>query len=232
MLRHGTPAAQQGLPARRPSARWTPARREPENAPVTGYEFDSAAARPTDAERDRAVEALRAGAVGGRLSHDTFVRRMELALGARDRSELDALTADLTEPGGRLERALLGGAARLSALSARVRHVWRAGRLPALVLPPITPEPLRIGRDLCNGLRLNDGSVSRVHAELWFEAGHWLLRDLGSMNGTYVEGRRITGPVRVRPGDTVSFGRTGFRLTAPAAPALPAGPAASRPTVN
>jgi pSer/pThr/pTyr-binding forkhead associated (FHA) protein len=71
-----------------------------------------------------------------------------------------------------------------------------------------------------------------VHAELWFEAGHWLLRDLGSMNGTYVEGRRITGPVRVRPGDTVSFGRTGFRLTAPAAPALPAGPAASRPTVN
>ena len=41
----------------------------------------------------------------------------------------------------------------------------------------------------------------------------WMLRDLGSMNGTCVNDLRITAIVRVRPGDRVSFGAVAFTLT-------------------
>ncbi|WP_240483339.1 DUF1707 SHOCT-like domain-containing protein, partial [Streptomyces pathocidini] len=52
-------------------------------------------ARLSDADRDRVIEVLREGTAQGRLSQDTFLRRMELAFAARGRDELDALTADL-----------------------------------------------------------------------------------------------------------------------------------------
>ncbi|NIK59954.1 DUF1707 SHOCT-like domain-containing protein [Kribbella shirazensis] len=56
--------------------------------------------RPSDAERDRALAVLRDGAGSGRLSHDTFVRRMNVVLRARTRGELDDILRDLprTEP--------------------------------------------------------------------------------------------------------------------------------------
>lgn len=77
------------------------------------------------------------------------------------------------------------------------------------------PAPLRIGRDPGNGLRLSHETVSRMHAELTAHAGRWVLRDLGSTNGTCVNGQRVTGTVSVREGDQVSFGRMTFRLSAP-----------------
>jgi pSer/pThr/pTyr-binding forkhead associated (FHA) protein len=42
----------------------------------------------------------------------------------------------------------------------------------------------------------------------------WVLRDLGSTNGTTVNGRRVIGAAVVREGDQVAFGRTAFRLSA------------------
>jgi pSer/pThr/pTyr-binding forkhead associated (FHA) protein len=89
-------------------------------------------------------------------------------------------------------------------------------RLPPLVLPGAESGalPLRIGRDVSSGLRLSDSSASRVHAELRRNGESWTLRDLGSMNGTFVNGRRVMGAVVVRPGDQVTFGRMSFRLAA------------------
>lgn len=55
-----------------------------------------------------------------------------------------------------------------------------------------------------------------MHAELTVHGGRWLLRDLGSTNGTCVNGQRVTGTVSVREGDQVSFGTMMFRLSAPA----------------
>ncbi|MET8679611.1 DUF1707 and FHA domain-containing protein [Streptomyces sp. NPDC004647] len=168
-------------------------------------------ARLSDADRDRVIEVLREGAAQGRLSQDTFLRRMELAFAARGRDELAALTADLPQE-SKVSRLVFGSVARISSFSVRLRRAWLTERLPKLMFPEPGPCPLRIGRDPGNGLRLNDDTVSRVHAELVREGGIWVLRDLGSTNGTCVNGRRVTGRAAVQPGDQVTFGRISFRL--------------------
>ncbi len=61
---------------------------------------------------------------------------------------------------------------------------------------------------------LRDLSVSRLHAELRRQGEEWLLVDIGSTNGTRLNGWRITGSVAVRPGDRVAFGSVGFCIVA------------------
>lgn len=175
-------------------------------------EFNTHPARLSDVERDKALRLLRDGVVAGRLSHDTFVRRMELVLVARRADELAVLTADLPRE-NRLARAVLGTVELVSGFGGRLRRAWQAERLPKLLLPlPGHSHPLTIGRDPANGLRLNHDTVSRVHAELSHQGGLWVLRDLSSTNGTTVNGRRVIGAAVVREGDQVTFGRAAFRL--------------------
>ncbi|MGW3623313.1 DUF1707 and FHA domain-containing protein [Streptomyces sp. NPDC000880] len=180
---------------------------------TSSYEFHTYPARLSDAERDRVLGVLREGAVQGKLSHDTFMRRMELALVARRPDELQALTADLGSE-SRWSRRLYAAVGRVSAFSVRLRRAWQAEKLPPLLLPEPGPYPLRIGRDPANGLRLSHDTVSRLHAELSMQGSLWILRDLGSTNGTTVNGQRVTGSVVVHDGDMVGFGRMSFRLTA------------------
>ncbi|MFI9819387.1 FHA domain-containing protein [Streptomyces sp. NPDC052013] len=181
---------------------------------TSSFEFNTYPARLSDAERDKALDVLRDGVAKGRLSHDTFVRRMELALAARRPDELAALTADLPTE-NRLVRLVLGTVEAVSGFSVRLRRAWQAERLPKLLLPhPATGYPLRIGRDPANGLRLTHETVSRVHAELRHQGGMWVLRDLGSTNGTTVNGRRVIGAAVVREGDQIGFGRITYRLAA------------------
>ncbi|MFD6431965.1 FHA domain-containing protein [Streptomyces venezuelae] len=180
---------------------------------TSSFEFSTYPARVTDAERDRALDALKEGAAVGRLSHDTFLRRMELVLAARRPDELAALTDDLRTE-GRWSRMVLGGVGAVSGFTMKLRRAWQAERLPKLLLPsPDSVFPLRIGRDPANGLRLSHDTVSRAHAELRRQGGVWVLRDLGSTNGTSVNGRRVTGAAIVQDGDSVSFGRMAFRLS-------------------
>jgi hypothetical protein len=179
---------------------------------TSSSEFSTYPARLSDAERDRALKVLRDGVAAGRLSHDTFVHRMELALTARRPDELAALTADLPTE-SRFSRLVLGTVEAASGFTVRLRSAWRAERLPKLLLPHAAGgHPLRIGRDPANGLRLTHETVSRVHAELRLQGGLWVLRDLGSTNGTTVNGRRVLGAAVVREGDQVGFGRMLFRL--------------------
>ncbi|MGQ4384858.1 FHA domain-containing protein [Streptomyces sp. SAS_270] len=181
---------------------------------TSSFEFHTYPARLSDAERDRALKVLRDGVALGRLSHDTFVRRMELALTARRSDELAALTADLPTE-NRWSKLVFGTVEAVSGFTVRLRRAWQAERLPKLLLPnPGSPYPLRIGRDPANGLRLSHETVSRVHAELSRYGGLWVLRDLGSTNGTTVNGRRVIGAAVVRDGDMVGFGRMSFRLAA------------------
>ncbi|MDG9717839.1 DUF1707 and FHA domain-containing protein [Streptomyces sp. DH24] len=181
---------------------------------TSSFEFNTFPARVSDVERDKALKVLRDGVAMGRLSHDTFIHRMELALAARRPDELARLTADLPS-GGRASRMVFGAVEAVSGFTVRLRRAWRAERLPKLLLPhPGTGHPLRIGRDPANGLRLNHETVSRVHAELSRQGGMWVLRDLGSTNGTTVNGRRVVGAAVVREGDQIAFGRMAFRLAA------------------
>jgi len=56
------------------------------------------------------------------------------------------------------------------------------------------------------------GVVSATHAELRARGGEWWVSDLGSRNGTYVNGRRIAAPVPLRVGDVIGLGESGPRL--------------------
>ncbi|KES08503.1 peptide-binding protein [Streptomyces toyocaensis] len=179
---------------------------------TSSFEFHTSPARLSDAERDKALSVLRDGVAMGRLSHDTFVRRMELALNARRSDELAALTADLPRE-NRFSRVVFGTVEAVSGFTVRLRRAWQAEKLPKLLLPhPAAGHPLRIGRDPASGLRISHETVSRVHAELRNQGGTWVLRDLGSTNGTTVNGRRVVGAAVVREGDQIGFGRITYRL--------------------
>lgn len=69
----------------------------------------------------------------------------------------------------------------------------------------------RVGRSAESDVALTDPSVSRNHALLDVRNGTLVVRDAGSTNGTYVNGRRIE-TAELQPGDTVGFGKTELRV--------------------
>lgn len=64
-----------------------------------------------------------------------------------------------------------------------------------------------IGRD-SRQLPLDDNTVSRRHAELVPGETGWILKDLGSSNGTYVNGQRVLNTFQLKPGDQIRVGRS------------------------
>lgn len=176
--------------------------------------MDGHPVRASDVERDHALEALRERVAEGRMSHDTFERRVDLVLRARNQTELADLVHDLP-PRNRLVGRLTGMVSALSAMSARMESAWRTPRLPRFSLPPASLGRIVIGRAPGCNFILADLTVSRFHAELYQEAGGWMISDLGSMNGTRLNGWRLTGPAKVRPGDELGFGNSSFIVAAP-----------------
>ncbi|MGB7157141.1 MAG: ATP-binding protein [Tepidisphaeraceae bacterium] len=67
--------------------------------------------------------------------------------------------------------------------------------------------PALVGRD-SRQLPLTDNTVSRRHAELIPGPDNWILRDLGSSNGTYINGTRVTNRYALKLGDQIRVGRT------------------------
>jgi FHA domain/Domain of unknown function (DUF1707) len=180
--------------------------------------------RASDAERDEAVAGLREGFAAGQLSQDTFVHRMEEALAARERGQLDELFADLPArrhpapppPGltavGRRLAAALSDLRDAAATSARRMSAPLRPPLPPLKFPAGSQLRFTIGRDPGCDLVIPDMSVSRRHAGLQRCVRGWLLTDFGSTNGTRLNGWRVREPVQVGPGDQVSFGAVTFEL--------------------
>ncbi|NIO00422.1 MAG: FHA domain-containing protein, partial [Anaerolineae bacterium] len=62
-----------------------------------------------------------------------------------------------------------------------------------------------IGRDVANDIVLNDAEVSRQHARLTQTPGGYVLEDLGSTNGTFVNGERLVAPRVLSAGDLVGL---------------------------
>jgi hypothetical protein len=156
------------------------------------------------------MEVLRRGSVQGRLSHDTFLQRIDIALRARGIEELADLLSDLPQP-VRRSGWLAGPVRWWSGLSARTQAAWRAPRLPSLVLPR-GDRVFVIGRSPRSDLAIGDMTVSWRHAELRRSGGEWVLADLGSTNGTRVNGWQAGPGFAVRPGDRVTFGTAAFRI--------------------
>jgi hypothetical protein len=93
----------------------------------------------------------------------------------------------------------------------------------------VADRAVRIGRKPGNDLVLADEKTSGVHAEIVPEGDRHVLRDLGSTNGTFLDGKRITELV-LTPGDVVTIGRlrVKFRRDDEAAGAVDAGELAVR----
>ena len=69
-----------------------------------------------------------------------------------------------------------------------------------------------IGRDAGNDIPLSDEAASARHAVLELREDEWWVVDLGSTNGTLVNGTRIERAERVRFGDELAIGRIAMRL--------------------
>jgi FHA domain/DUF1707 SHOCT-like domain len=206
--------------------------------------------RASDAERESAVSELRNEFAEGRLSHETFIYRMQSALDARNRGQLAGLFTDLPSRRPRLlariRAALRGedppardrwtdgdpgiaGTQRIGGsphgpgpqvLAWGERHQGHQGspaaQLPGagdpapLAFPPGSGVRFTIGRTRDCDLCLTDLSVSRMHALLVRREDGWVLSDLGSHNGTRLNGWLVREPVPVHAGDRVEFGSMAF----------------------
>ena len=212
--------------------------------------------RASDAERDDAVSELRNEFAEGRLSHETFMYRMQSALDARNHGQLAGLFTDLPprRPGpkrwlARIRAALRAedpaagdrwpdgdagirrtqrtagsppgpgprGLARAPRYQGQRGHQWSpAAQVPAavdpapFVFPPGSGVRFTIGRTRDCDLCLTDLSVSRMHALLVRREDGWVLSDLGSHNGTRLNGWLVREPVPVHAGDRVEFGSMTF----------------------
>jgi pSer/pThr/pTyr-binding forkhead associated (FHA) protein len=73
-------------------------------------------------------------------------------------------------------------------------------------------EPLTIGRSGESGLVIRDDYTSTHHARLLIWNDEWMIQDLDSTNGTFLEGRRVSVPTKVPLGAPIKVGTTTFEL--------------------
>ena len=85
------------------------------------------------------------------------------------------------------------------------RLVMRRGPTPGLILE-LSKSDMTIGRDLSNDFVINDVEVSRKHLRLTQRGEQVWVEDLGSTNGTFVNGQRLSGSHVLVPGELLSLG--------------------------
>jgi predicted component of type VI protein secretion system len=125
-------------------------------------------------------------------------------------------------------------------MASQFQLIMRSGPTPGASYV-LEDDQIDIGRDSTNGIVINDAEISRRHARLTFQGGKYVLEDLGSTNGTFVNGQRLAGPRVLKSGEVVSFGEqivmifeaitaadAGATVASPRASAIPA---ASRPVM-
>ena len=99
------------------------------------------------------------------------------------------------------------------------RLIVRRGPQPNQIYD-LNKDIITLGRDITNDIVINDPEVSRHHGRLTRGGGGYTLEDLGSTNGTFVNGQRLSGARPLAGGDVVGLGETvtlSYEATLPAA---------------
>jgi hypothetical protein len=147
----------------------------------------------------------------------------EAALEAVKEELADLVTAAAAEQGWRLEGPVMiaFGVNVGSIASVTIDTGFQAGDLPAWAVlagtddrsrHPVRPNRAILGRSRTADVRIEADSISRTHALLWREAGRMWLTDLGSANGTFVNGEQIVDTVEVMAADVLTLAQTSFVL--------------------
>jgi hypothetical protein len=152
------------------------------------------------------ARTLKAAYGTGLLSHETLVHRLDALFGSR-----------LIDPAGLIGDLTLRAPRRTwwTTIPRALRIRWRRGRRDAGDAPPAglilaldwtgSADELVIGRHPTCDVVLLDPAISRRHARLRFCDGNWVLQDLDSTNGTWVNEVRV-GRCQLRPGDHLELG--------------------------
>jgi pSer/pThr/pTyr-binding forkhead associated (FHA) protein len=67
---------------------------------------------------------------------------------------------------------------------------------------------LQVGRAPTCQIRLDDNYISQLHAKISERNGAWVVEDLGSTNGTYLNQRKVSAPAEISAGDRIRVGKT------------------------
>ena len=89
---------------------------------------------------------------------------------------------------------------------------------------PLDRAVVHVGRDPASEVVLADPAASWRHARVVRRGPDLVVEDLGSLNGTWLNGRRLGGPEALRPGDRLRIGTTTFLLVPEVPPAGPGAP--------
>jgi hypothetical protein len=101
---------------------------------------------------------------------------------------------------------------RAKATTSTARHLVITSGAKAGTEIPLGTEPLTIGRSSESGLVIRDDYTSTHHARLLLWNDEWMIQDLDSTNGTFLDGKRVSVPTQVPLDTPIRIGATSFEL--------------------